>query len=159
MGGSRGTGQQAKEKPKPVIVMDGLNFGRSYQVGFGQPNLDLEQCKRQAERAGEKYHLPVAARAIKNAIDYFKKRGYAVKAFLPEFCYNGGREGKQFAVEYKLLAEYVEASELMLTPGAADDDTTMILYAQDKEKAGYGVKLLTNDKFLNHIDSKLCTQE
>jgi len=129
-------------------VIDSLNVGRSWNVGFRDPTLDHEA-------AGFGSRPPVSGLALATAIQYFKERGHDVLAMIPEHHINGGREGTQFAHQYKLLLPFV-GQEVNPVPARSDDDRWILKEALD---GGEDTHVMSNDNYDKYIYDGTITAE
>ena len=134
-----------------LVVIDALNVGRSYNLGFVCPDHHHRFDDRQRSRS-----TPACATAIALAIEYFLKKGYRVEAFLPEWAYYGGKSGNMFAHEHTLLKKFVDpgpSQSIMLCPSGADDDKWILQNAKEKIEEGWEVIVLSNDMYRDHVAS------
>jgi len=97
---------------------------------------------------------PCSARGLVRAIDKLSSRGHTVFCAMPEYFYNGGRNGTQFAHEHTLLRPYLEDGRLVLLPGVLYDDEGIINLAIEKDAV-----VLTNDGFNDHVRKGVCSRE
>lgn len=125
-----------------LVVIDAMNVGRD--ANFRDPRAGIDIARDPSGRSRK----PVFARAIATAIEYYVTRGFKVRAFMPEWCLSGGRDGNMHAVEYELLYPYRDQRVLVLTPARMDDDAWIIDEAQRVE----GSLILTNDHMQQHVD-------
>jgi len=145
--------------PTKLVVIDALNVGRSYNLGYACP--DHHHYKYNKQQSWKT--VPCCAQAIALAIDYFLKKGYLVEAFLPEWAYYGGKNGNMFAHEHTVLEKYVDpstgvAKTIMTCPSGADDDKWILQRAKEKADEGYEVVVLSNDMYRDHIAAGTITE-
>lgn len=131
------------QSDRPTIILDSLNVGRSYNVGFR--DLELNADMHTSGRP------PVSALAITKAIDHFRNRGHKVVALLPEHFYHGGRDGLQYAHRHEILKPYIDDQVVCLMPARTDDDRFILAEAKKRESRKELVCILSNDNFDEYV--------
>ena len=148
------SGSPARGGPaSKLVIIDALNVGRSYNLGFVCPehhNYRFDDPKRRCS-------VPACATAIAIAIEYFLKKGYRVEAFLPEWAFYGGKSKNMFAHEHTLLERFVDphgkTHSILMTPAGADDDKFILQQAKNKIAEGEDVLVISNDMYRDHVAS------
>ena len=133
---------------RPVVIIDGLNVARSYDVGYRCP---LEHDYTHDHLTGHA-RPPACARAIVAVISYWQDLGYPVDAFVPQWATRGG---SQQVHEPDLLEGFVREGLLHLCPSGCDEDRFIIDWAQDKLAAGTSAVVVSNDQYRNHVATRI----
>ena len=107
---------------QPLVVIDG-------------PNVAFRHSRDQ---------WPASGKGIQLAFQYYRQRGYRVRAFVPGYFLQGRSEHRR-VTNSKLLAEMAKTGDLVPLPPQDDDDVYFLHYA--REHGGY---IVTNDMFRDH---------
>ncbi len=107
---------------QPLVVIDG-------------PNVAFRHSRDQ---------WPASGKGIWLALQYYRQRGYRVRAFVPGYFLQGRSERRR-ATDSKLLNEMAKSGDLIPLPPQDDDDVYFLHYA--REHGGY---IVTNDMFRDH---------
>lgn len=117
--------------PPPMIMIDGMNLCHAHQNGVA------------------------SAEPLIRGIQYFETRGYDVHIVLPQWAYDGGRDGNRHVHNARGLTPFVLDRLVSFTPAHVDDDRFFLQFARDRPH----VYVLSNDSFGQYVASGLITNE
>ena len=136
------------------VIIDGCNVCRS--VGFSDPDYVGDAREEFIKMRESVRGKPLFARAAVTMIRHFLEISndavtYKPLLMLPEFYVHGGTKQNLFAFNYKMLQEPWMADHLTLLPSHIDDDRFLLKHAQNEEKRGREIFIVSLDSYKDHV--------